>query len=224
MKKFFLMAVLFLLTLTAYSQHDVTKFLGIPVDGSKSEMIRKLKAKGFQQDPASDVLVGEFNGAQVNVSVVTNNNKVYRICLSDAIGEDERSIQIRFNKLCKQFENNAKYIDPGNSKIPGNEDLSYEITVHNKRYQAVYFQKPEKMDTTVLKQQFHDFLLTRYSEEDIANPSKKIKEEFENLEEDFLKDFFTKRPVWFMIDYQIGKFYILMYYDNEYNHANGEDL
>lgn len=30
-----------------FAQNDVTKFLGIPVDGPKSEMIRELKAKGF---------------------------------------------------------------------------------------------------------------------------------------------------------------------------------
>ena len=31
-----------------YAQKDVTQFLGIPVDGSKSEMIQKLKAKGYR--------------------------------------------------------------------------------------------------------------------------------------------------------------------------------
>ena len=30
-----------------YAQSDVTKFLGIPVDGFKPDMIRALKEKGF---------------------------------------------------------------------------------------------------------------------------------------------------------------------------------
>ena len=30
---------------TVFAQKEVTKFLGIPVDGYKSEMIQKLKAK-----------------------------------------------------------------------------------------------------------------------------------------------------------------------------------
>ncbi len=34
-----------------------------------------------------------------------------------------------------------------------------------------------------------------------------------------------KKPVWFMIsEEEYGKYYITMYYDNEYNRANGEDL
>ena len=35
---------------------------------------------------------------------------------------------------------------------------------------------------------------------------------------------FSKRPVWFIISEQYGKYYITMFYDNEYNRANGEDL
>ena len=33
------------------AQMDVTKFLGIPVDGNKSDMMSKLKSKGFTQSP-----------------------------------------------------------------------------------------------------------------------------------------------------------------------------
>ena len=34
----------------------------------------------------------------------------------------------------------------------------------------------------------------------------------------------TKKPVWFMISGNYGEYYITMFYDNEYNRANGEDL
>ena len=54
--------MLLISSLFIYAQQDVTKFLGIPVDGSKSEMIQKLKAKGYTSSPLDkDVLVGEFN-------------------------------------------------------------------------------------------------------------------------------------------------------------------
>ena len=70
--------------MTLVAQSDVTKFLGIPVDGFKPEMIRKLKAKGFVEHPyRTDELVGELNGRDVEVAVVTDNNKVYRIFLRD---------------------------------------------------------------------------------------------------------------------------------------------
>ncbi len=65
------------------AQEDVTKFLGIPVDGTKSEMINKLLNKGFTRTKYDrDVLTGEFNGMNVNIMVQTINNKVWRIIVA----------------------------------------------------------------------------------------------------------------------------------------------
>lgn len=147
MKKLLSITMLLISSLFIYAQQDVTKFLGIPVDGSKSEMIQKLKAKGYTSSPLDkDVLVGEFNGADVNIHVVTNNNKVYRIMICDVNNIDERAIQIRFNRLCEQFVNNSKYssLPLEEYMIPDDEDISYEITVHKKRYEAVFYQKTDE--------------------------------------------------------------------------------
>lgn len=129
---------------TAVAQEkDVTKFLGIPVDGFKSEMIQKLKEKGFVLSSYGDTLEGEFNGASVSLSVVTNNNKVYRVGVVDNNTISEADIKIRFNNLCRQFENNSRYVNAtGKSyELTDDEDISYEMTVHKKRYEAAYFQK-----------------------------------------------------------------------------------
>ena len=141
MKK--LMSIVMLLAVTAalHAQKSVTQFLGIPVDGTKSEMIRKLKAKGFESSRYDkDVLEGEFNGQDVMVYVVTNNNKVYRIMVADANLTDEAQIKIRFNNLCDQFKNNRKYFCSGDYKIPEDEDISYEMAVKTKEYQALFLQ------------------------------------------------------------------------------------
>ena len=130
MKKLLSTTMLLMLSIMAYAQHDVTRFLGIPVDGSKDEMVRKLKEKGFRNDLTTEALVGEFNGANVNVFVATNNNKVCRIMVADANTVDERSIQIRFNRLCEQFANNPKYITFQVYTIPEDEDIAYETVVH----------------------------------------------------------------------------------------------
>ena len=101
-----------LITMTASAQNDVTKFLGIPVDGTKSEMIRKLKAKGFTSSSFDkDILVGEFNGYSVSIHIITNNNKVSRIMVADQNSISETDIKIRFNNLCNQFLNNKNYIE-----------------------------------------------------------------------------------------------------------------
>ena len=50
MKKLSMLVVLLTIAITTFAQEqDVTKFLGIPIDGTKAEMIAKLKEKGFTQ-------------------------------------------------------------------------------------------------------------------------------------------------------------------------------
>ena len=211
--------MLLISSLFIYAQQDVTKFLGIPVDGSKSEMIQKLKAKGYTSSPLDkDVLVGEFNGADVNIHVVTNNNKVYRIMICDVNNIDERAIQIRFNRLCEQFVNNSKYssLPLEEYMIPDDEDISYEITVHKKRYEAVFYQKT---DETFMAKQI-EAAFPQYTKEQLANPSEELRAEIVN----FVTQYISKKAVWFMINECLGKYCITMYYDNEYNNANGEDL
>jgi len=136
-----------IMSMTLYAQNDVTQFLGIPVDGYKSEMIKKLKDKGFTNDSDNkDILVGEFNGIKVNVFVVTNNNKVCRIMVADANTVDEGDIKIRFNNLLRQFQNNKRYLSTPDStiskwSISESEDVAYELSIHNKKYDALFYQK-----------------------------------------------------------------------------------
>ena len=141
MKKILLVAMLLICSIALHAQNDVTRFLGIPVDGSKYEMIQKLKAKGFQSTPFDkDVLTGEFNGTDVNIYVVTTNNKVSRIMVADVNTMDETDIKIRFNKLCRQFQKNKKYLPASLSvedySLSDDENISYEMLVHKKRYEA----------------------------------------------------------------------------------------
>ena len=216
-----------------YAQNDVqkvTQFLGIPVDGSKSEMISKLKAKGFQSTATNpEVLEGEFNGYDVNIHIGTTNNKVSRIMVVDANPISETDIRIRFNSLCEQFNNNPKYAsleeDP---RISEDEDISYEMTVNNKRYQAIFYQHQTKLenaaDSAALIMQIIPSLLEKYTLQQLYEPTEEIQAEIGMATVDHLQKLWSKRPVWFMISEEIGGYTINMYYDNEYNRANGEDL
>ena len=199
MKKLISITLLLLFSFTSYAQKDVTRFLGIPVDGSNAEMVRKLKLKGFKSDVTGQYLKGQFNGKDVNLHVVTNNNKVYRIMLCDAFPMDESNIKIRFNTLCQQFENNSNYISFDNYRLSEEEDIFYELTVNKKRYQAVFFQIPTGMDSTAIRKKLHSFLSTKFTEEQLSNPTIETKSEIDKVASDFLYDFFSKRPVWFLI-------------------------
>lgn len=190
MKMILFLSFLFMTAISTFAQNDVTTFLGIPVDGFKSEMKKKLIAKGFTEVGSKEFLEGEFNGTDVYVSIVTNNNKVYRIMLSDVTEQDAANIKIRFNRLVRQFENNKRYISTKHFTLSDDEDIAYEMSVHDKIYEAVFYQ------------------VSNTPEEDSETWAEKT----------------AKKPVWFRIHRRYGNYYITMYYDNEYNQANGEDL
>ena len=125
MKKIFSVLLLLLLSISIYAQQNVTKFLGIPVDGSKAAMIQELRAKGFTYNILTDCLEGEFNGENVYILIQTNKNKVWRIIVYEKTRRDERQIKIQYNKLFQQFEDNSKYtISETSHKLSDNENIS----------------------------------------------------------------------------------------------------
>lgn len=111
MKKIIGFAVVLLFSAVLYAQKDVTEFLGIPVDGTKQQMIENLKVKGFVYDSQKDVLSGEFNGEEVFIQVQTQGNKVWRLAVIDKSFRNETQIKIRFNNLVRQFVKNESYLE-----------------------------------------------------------------------------------------------------------------
>ncbi len=131
--RYFSFLMFLMLGMYAFAQKDVTQFLGIPVDGTKTEMIQKLKAKGFKYNSTNDWLEGEFNGREVELSIVTDNNKVWRIVVMDKWVTDEANIKIRFNNLCRQFAKNEKYFPLNeNPEILESEMIGYEMLVNSR--------------------------------------------------------------------------------------------
>ena len=145
MKKILLSLTLLMLSVAMYAQNEVTKFLGIPIDGTKTDMIQKITAKGFSYNAQKDCLEGIFNGENVYIYILTNKSKVWRIAVTDKIDFDEGQIKIRFNNLCQQFDDNPKYYSlKGTQKLSDNDNISYEMTIDNKQIQAVYYQLPHE--------------------------------------------------------------------------------
>ena len=129
-----------LLMFMTLSLNAQVKFLGIPVDGTKSEMIRSLTSKGFIYNKYKDYLMGEFNGNDVIIQVVEYKGKVGRIVVEDAVSLNETDIIIKYNNLIDQFESNGKYIGE-NVKIDNKTNISYEMSHNHNRFEAVYYQK-----------------------------------------------------------------------------------
>ena len=219
------MMIAMTISFASFAQNkDVTTFLGIPVDGTASSMKQKLVSKGFvpKKVGTNEFLEGEFNGTDVHVWIVTNNNKVYRIMLGDKNTVDEAQIKIRFNNLVKQFENNKRYHAFADYSLSDKEDISYEMGINNKEYVAYYLQDPdfENIDAKI-----QTAIEEKYSAEELKNPSETVKNDIKDIINKILGYHFMKQ-VWFCIERyrDNGEYYICMYYDNKYNQANGEDL
>ncbi len=229
MKRLAILCIMAIVAISMFAQKDLTTFLGIPVDGSKTEMKQKLVSKGFvpKKLGTNEFLEGEFNGTDVQVYIATNNNKVYRIMLCDVNTQNEANIKIRFNKLVGQFENNKRYVSFDKFKLSDEENISYEMNVNKKNYDALFYQVPdkEKVDTLALEERIRKELLNKYTKEELENPSEETTKGVNDISIKIGIEMLMMKPVWFRIcEESLGKYYITMYYDNEYNHANGEDL
>ena len=216
--------------ITMSAQSDVTTFLGIPVDGTEANMRQKLIAKGFtpKVEGGHKFLQGRFNGMNVNVHIVTNNDKVWRIMVCDNDTWDETNIKIKYNNLVKQFTDKKSYLCFDDFTIPDSEDISFEILAHKKRYEASFYQNLDKeklaKDSLAIHNRITQEMLKKFSAEDFANPSEEFKKEFTDVSDNILMDLISKKSVWLMINEHRSKYYISIYYDNLYNQANGEDL
>ena len=97
-----------------------------------------------------------------SVSIVTNNNRVCRIMVCDKNTCDEGQIKIRYNTLCRQFANNQKYLPISAEELSESEDISYEMTINKKEYQAGYAQLPADDD---LRNRFVWFTISEFNGE-----------------------------------------------------------
>lgn len=228
MKKLISCCILALLSVAMYAQKDVTTFLGIPVDGYKPAMRQKLIAKGYTPKKIgnNEYFEGEFNGTDVHIYIGTNNNKVCRIMVCDANTRSEADIKIRFNTLIRQFKNNKRYTSFSDYTLSEDEDISYGMSVENKNYDAMFYQNPDynNIDTLAMQEKVRSELLEKYTPEQLSNPTKEIEQELLSMAVKLGMDLITKKPVWFRICKSYGEYYITIFYDNEYNRANGEDL
>ena len=116
-----------------------------------------------------------------------------------------------------------------NEPIEDDEDISYNISVKNKRYQASFIQFDKKIlaDTILYRNKIEQYLYSRYTNEEIKEVRDKLHEDtdfaFQFITEMY-EEWFGNNSVWFMIDEKYGKYRIFLYYDNNNNAANGEDL
>lgn len=129
MKKILIAIVTLLVTAASTYGQDVTTFLGIPIDGSKEEMICKLEEKGFVRE--GEYLLGRFYGRDAIVVPQSTNGLLAAIyVLYLRLGRDEA--KTLYNTLFRGFSNSDKYIfDNGDGLLDDNADLRTLVSKEN---------------------------------------------------------------------------------------------
>lgn len=170
MKKHLAFAVMLLIASVCLAQRSVTKFMGVPVDGTKSEMVKKLETKGFVYDSSTDMLFGKYEGKDVYVTVHTKRKVVWKVGMSFVKSYDRNEAKNMFNEMCRQFERRmtgyVSLFGDRSQEIPEDEDIYYESLSRGKQYQAAYLQDGDdaKFVWFVLDEHYGRFTLTIYFE------------------------------------------------------------
>ncbi|MCR4921826.1 MAG: hypothetical protein K5945_09020, partial [Bacteroidaceae bacterium] len=93
-------------------------------------------------------------------------------------------------------------------------------------------QCPEVIDSVAMNEYVQSILRRTYTESQLNNPNKSFEENKEiyldtrSAQKKYVRENAIKKVVWFCINLSenVGRYEIIMYYDNEYNKADGEDL
>lgn len=103
-----LATLLMFLALTSYAQ-DVIDFMGIPIDGSVSEMVAKLQEKGFRKTDKPGTLEGLNDDIPVQLDIHVSKDKVYEIDIRYDVEDNKAQIVQCINNLVSKFKDNPKY-------------------------------------------------------------------------------------------------------------------
>ena len=119
---------------------------------------------------------------------------------------------------------NQRYFCLDDYELGDSEKIAYKMIVSDKTYEATFYQKMEYIDTVAIEKQLKKEILSEYTEEQMKSLTQEEKKNLITKAMSVGFDMIAKKVVWFTISRFNGEFYIVMYYDNKYNQANGEDL
>ena len=221
MKKLFFLIATTLLATNMMAQNYPTKFLGIPIEGTKQEMIQKIRERGFTYNRQLDCLTGVFNGEKVVIGLRAYEGKVCQVMVGSLQTYSEKQIKAKFNNLMKLFNEDPYYISTHLDQkfIDKKEKISKEMSKNSKKYAAYYMQITHDLDTTILMKDMEkiaqDVAIQFADKDSLSEREKDLTEQYIELKA--IRRQYTNNIVWFRILENQGKYSIALYYDNLYN-------
>lgn len=229
MRRFVLFCIGVLCAVSIFAQTSITEFMGVPVDGSTKDLVRKLKAKGFTPaEEGSEVLYGAFNGEEVVLTMDTNEGKVFRVLLVEKKSYSDEGIKARYNELFSQFVENPKYaFVKGSFFIEDDTDVSFETTVNGTTFQSFFIFSPTSAEEEELDRKLQTYMSSKYTEEELLHPSDEVIKDNNNYYVTLLKEqesLLYKRVVRLSISSKGGAYRIAIAFVNSNNAVESIEL
>jgi len=144
MKRIILTALSLTLFVSVWALEGVTTFHGVKVDGTRADVTGALVNNGCKSQD-KDLLTCVLDERECFVSVVAENEKVWRIVVTEQAAMDDLSAAVqRFNALMKQYKESGDYTEyEVNDYVTVNDAESSNDVISSGRCYAEFFQSSD---------------------------------------------------------------------------------
>ena len=202
-------------------------FLGVPVDGTKSDVINALTSRGFAYDLDEEGMLGEFEGENVFLHISENKaGKVYQIMVYFHTKESAKENIEVYNKLVNRFNaDSTNYWSFYEEElIPENVNLDSLIKEEEGEIWAEYL-LTQQLDTAAYLQNTFAALLSKFTPEQIKNPTEEQRSEMVAIMQQEISKLHSGRVFigLFKDEEEKGKYNVILYIYNQKNEDPEEE-
>lgn len=201
-------------------------FLGVPVDGTKSDIINALTSKGFAYDMDEDGMFGEFEGEGAFVHISENKaGKVYQLMIYFHTKESAKENIEVYNKLVTRYnaDSTAYWSFYEEELLPENANLDSLLNIDDNIW-AEYLLS-QQVDTAAYLENVFAVMLSKYTPEQIKNPTEEQRMQTVSIMQQEIAKLHSGRALiaLFKDDDEAGKYCVCLYVYNKKNEDPDEE-
>lgn len=130
-----LLGIVLLLSMDIVSlAQEPIKFVGIPIQGSEIEFNKQLLHNGFQKSDNGISFHGQFNGKDVQVSLLSEKNGIKKVCITYYVSVDVDTVIKEYNSLLRLYSMDRNFKAIVAHKIENRKQFKQSIEYGNHCY------------------------------------------------------------------------------------------
>lgn len=127
------------ISISLFAQQNVVWFQDIPIDGTKREIRKELRARGYAYNRAGDYFKGIVDGQESKIILHSTRRMVDAIGVVNNI--EKSNLADAYNSKVEQFLNDEDYIFIAGGKINQKSIDDYRMVAYPEFYHTVFHQK-----------------------------------------------------------------------------------